>query len=80
MMAKINADKELNNLKRLIYESKPTIRADYVVGFYRYWAKIDALEKLLLKKKLISKKELYRELLPIYKTMKKDFIFKKHSD
>jgi len=67
------AKKELNKLTKLIYKSKPTIRPDYVVGFYRYWAEIDAIKNLLLKKRILKKEEINKELIPIIKAMKKDF-------
>lgn len=70
------ADKELKKLAGLIYKSKPTIRPDYVVGFYRYWAKIDAIEQVLLKNKIISKSQIDKEMVLILKRMEKDFIFK----
>lgn len=44
------AQRELKELVKRIYASKPTIRADYVVGWYRLWTRLPAIEKHLLKK------------------------------
>jgi len=43
------AKKAHEELVKLILNSKTEIRKDYFIGFYRYWAKIDATENALLK-------------------------------
>jgi len=65
--------RELEELRELIYKSKPTLRADYVVGFYRYMAKIDAIENVLVKNKIITHEQIANEMIPILQAMKKDF-------
>jgi hypothetical protein len=69
----IQAQKAYKELKKAILQSDTSIRKDYVIGLYRYWAKIDAIENALLKKKILTKEEIYTEEIPILKAMKKDF-------
>jgi hypothetical protein len=70
---KSQAQKEMETLAKLIYGSNTVVRPDYVVGFYRYWAKTDAIENVLVKKGLITKGEISKEVVPILKAMQKDF-------
>jgi len=65
--------KAYKELEKAILQSDTSIRKDYVIGLYRYWAKIDAIEKTLLKKKILTQEEIYIEEIPILKAMKKDF-------
>ncbi|MFH1275529.1 MAG: hypothetical protein ABIH82_00295 [Candidatus Woesearchaeota archaeon] len=67
------AQKVLDELAKLIAESKPTIRQDYVVGFYRIWTRLPAIEKALIKKGIITQKEIDIEQIPIIEECKKDF-------
>ena len=67
------AQKALNELVKLIYKNKPTIRSDYVVGFYRLWTRLPAIEKVLIKKRFLTQEEIDKEQIPILKSCKKDF-------
>ncbi|MEK6939439.1 MAG: hypothetical protein AABX31_01810, partial [Nanoarchaeota archaeon] len=67
------AQKVLNELVKIIYKSKPTIRPDYVVGFYRLWTRLPAIEKALIKKGILTQEEIDKEQIPILKKCKKDF-------
>ncbi len=67
------ARKVLNELVKVIYKSKPAIRPDYVVGFYRLWTRLPAIEKALIKKGIVTQEEIDKEQIPILKRCKKDF-------
>ena len=67
------AQKVLNELIKLIAESKPSIRQDYVIGFYRVWTRLPAIEKALIKKGILTQKEIDKEQIPILEECKKDF-------
>lgn len=67
------ARKALKELTKIIYKSRPTIRADYIVGFYRVWTRLPAIEKVLIKKGILKRKDIDREQIPILKMCKKDF-------
>lgn len=67
------AKKAYNELESAILKSKTSIRADYIIGMYRYWAKIDAIENALVKKGILTRDEILKEEIPILKAMKKDF-------
>jgi hypothetical protein len=67
------AKKAYEELESAILKSKTSIRADYVMGMYRYWAKIDAIENALIKKGILTREEILKEEIPILKAMKKDF-------
>ncbi|MCK5107961.1 MAG: hypothetical protein KAQ83_04505 [Nanoarchaeota archaeon] len=68
-----DAQKVLNELAKLIAESKPTIRLDYVVGFYRAWTRLPAIEKALIKKGILTQEEIDKEQIPLLEDCKKDF-------
>ncbi|HOI18320.1 MAG TPA: hypothetical protein PLX15_00445 [Candidatus Woesearchaeota archaeon] len=40
----------MDELSKLIFESDSNIRPDYVVGFYRLWTRLPAIENVLIKK------------------------------
>ena len=67
------AKKYYEELEDAILKSNTSIQKDYVIGLYRYWAKIDAIENALLKKGLLNKEDILKEEIPILKEMKKDF-------
>ena len=67
------AQKELDELARLIYKSKPSIRPEYVVGFYRAWTRLPAIEKTLIKKRILTQEEVDKEQIKLIKKCKKDF-------
>lgn len=67
------AQKTLNELKKLIYESKPTIRSDYVIGFYRLWTRLPALERVLIKKGILTQEEVDKVQTKMLRHCKKDF-------
>ncbi len=67
------ARKELDELAKIIIKSNPTIRPDYVVGFYRLWTRLPAIEKALIKKKILTQEEIDKEQIPLLKKCKKDF-------
>lgn len=68
------AKKALDELAKLIVKSKPSIRYDYVVGFYRLWTRLPAIEKALIKKGILTQEEIDKEQIPLLKKCKKDFI------
>ena len=70
------AQKILEELAKIIAESKPTIREDYVVGFYRVWTRLPAIEMALIKKGILTQEEIDKEQIPIIEECKKDFIKK----
>jgi len=70
-------DKEWQRLTKAIAAHRTIVDYHYVVGFYRYWAKIDAIERALLKKGILTREEIQKEELPIIRAMQKDFIRKK---
>ena len=45
-------------LVRDILTSSSELRSDYVVGLYRHWARIGALERALLKKGILTLAEI----------------------
>ena len=49
-----DAQKILDELVKMIYKSKPTVRPDYIVGFYRLWTRLPAIEKALIKKGILT--------------------------
>jgi len=65
--------KELEKLRKLIYDSRPSIRADYVVGFYRLWTRVPAIERVLIKKGFIKQEEVDKEQIKIMKKMQEGF-------
>lgn len=67
------AQKALDELAKLIYASKPTVRADYVVGWYRLWTRLPAIEKVLIKKGILAQKEIDREQIPLLRKCMRDF-------
>ena len=67
------ARKVLDELAKLIAESKPTIRQDYIVGFYRLWSRLPAIEKVLIDKGILTQEEIDKEQIPILEECKKDF-------
>ena len=67
------AQKELNELVKLIYKNKPTIGSDYAIGFYRLWTRLPAIEKALIKKGFLTQEEIDKEQIPILKRCKKYF-------
>ncbi len=67
------AQKVLKELSDLIYKSKPTVRADYITGFYRLWTRLPAIEKALIKKGILTQEEIDKEQIPLLKQAKKDF-------
>jgi len=67
-------DKELDELLALIEKKNKTPADEHVLfGIYHHWAEIAAIKNLLVKKNIISKKEIYGEMVPILKRMKRDF-------
>lgn len=58
---------------KLIYKSRPTVRPDYVVGFYRLWTRLPAIEKALIKKGILTQENIDKEQIPLLKKCKKDF-------
>jgi len=67
------AGKALSELVKLIYKSRPTVRPDYVVGFYRLWTRLPAIEKALIKKGVLTQEDIDKEQIPLLKKCKKDF-------
>ena len=68
------ATKVLNELIKLIEESKTlTIRSDYVVGWYRLWTRLPAIETALIKKGILTQEEIDSEQIPLLEACKKDF-------
>lgn len=65
--------KESKHLLKLIKRKIADEKCCEIFGFYRFIAKIDALENVLIKKKIITKKEIFQEMIPIIRFMKKDF-------
>ena len=68
-----DAKKVLDELAKIIVKSKPAIRSDYVIGWYRLWTRLPAIEKVLIKKGILTQKEIDREQIPLLKRCKKDF-------
>ena len=67
------ASKELDQLAKIIIQSNPTIRYDYIIGFYRVWTRLPAIEKVLIKKGILTQKEIDIEQIPLLKKCGKDF-------
>ena len=67
------ARKVLDELAKIIMESKPTIRSDYVVGWYRSWTRLQAIEKALVKKGILTQEDIDVEQIPLLEDCKKDF-------
>ena len=67
------AEKILNELAVLIQESRPAIRSDYIIGLYRLWTRLPAIESALIKKGLLTQEEVDKEQIPLLKEAKKDF-------
>ena len=68
------AKKVLDELTKLIEQSKTlTIRSDYVVGWYRLWTRLPAIEKALIKKGILTQEEIDQEQVPLLEACKKDF-------
>ncbi|MFH1211394.1 MAG: hypothetical protein V1659_00515 [Candidatus Woesearchaeota archaeon] len=67
------AHKELQELAKIIHKSKPSIRPDYVIGFYRLWTRLPAIEKTLIKKGVLTRDEIDKEQIPLLKKCRKDF-------
>ncbi|MBI4148765.1 hypothetical protein HY490_05730 [Candidatus Woesearchaeota archaeon] len=67
------ARKVLDKLAQVIVNSNPTIRSDYVVGWYRLWTRLPAIEKALIKKGILTQDEIDSEQVPLLKKSKKDF-------
>ena len=67
------ARKELDELAKIIIKSNPTIRHDYVVGFYRLWTRLPAIEQALIKKRILTQEEIDKEQIPLLRECKKDF-------
>ncbi|MBI4016738.1 MAG: hypothetical protein HY363_03525 [Candidatus Aenigmarchaeota archaeon] len=67
------AMKALDELAKIIVKSKPTIRSDYVVGWYRLWTRLPAIEKTLIKKGILTQNEIDAQQVPLLKKCRKDF-------
>jgi len=67
------AKKSYKELESSIINSNTLISKEYVIGIYRYWAKIDAIENALRKKGVLSTEDILKEEIPILNAMKKDF-------
>jgi len=67
------AQKVLDELSKLIFESNSDIRRDYVVGFYRLWTRLPAIENALIKKGILTQEEIDEEQIPLLEECKKDF-------
>lgn len=72
-MSKTTPEKELEKLAALVCQHRTIMQPNYVVGLYRYWAKIDALEQALLKKGAVSQADIDREMIVALKRMQEDF-------
>lgn len=67
-------NKELKELFMLIKRKVLNKTAtNNTFGYYRYMAKLDALENILIKKKVITKKGMFKEMIQIIRCMKGDF-------
>ena len=69
----VSAQKVLEELAKLIAESKTTMREDYVVGLYRVWTRLPAIEQALIKKGILTQEEIDKEQVPLLEKCKKDF-------
>ena len=67
------AEKALEELRSLIRKAKPIIREDYVVGLYRLWTRFPALEKVLIRRGLVTQEEIDREMIALIEQAKEDF-------
>ncbi|HLD01056.1 MAG TPA: hypothetical protein VJC39_04890 [Candidatus Nanoarchaeia archaeon] len=67
------AQKILNELAELIVQSKPTLRSDYIVGFYRLWTRLPAIERALIKKGILTQSDIDIEQIPLLEESKEDF-------
>lgn len=48
--------------------------SEYLVGLYRFMAKVDAMELALIKKGVLTREEIEKEKPTILRAMKKDFL------
>ena len=67
------ARKVLDELAKIIYDSKPMIRGDHIVGWYRTLTRLHALEKALIKKGILKQEDVDAEQIPLLEECKKDF-------
>ena len=67
------AKKPLRELADVIGRSRPVIRKDYVVGLYRVWTRLPALERVMIRKGVLKQDEVDREMAKDLKRALKDF-------
>jgi hypothetical protein len=67
------ADRELAKLERLIRQQRNVMAPDYVLGTYKYWAKIEALQRVLQAKGIVSWSEVDAAMVPLIQHMQRDF-------
>jgi len=66
-------EKELDDFAKKVYSTNTLLKPDYIVGLYRYWARIEAIENVLVKNGLVKSEEIDQAMIPILRGMKKDF-------
>lgn len=68
-----DAKKAIDELEERIRQTKPMIREDYVVGWYRLWTRFPALERVLIRRGLVSQEEIDSEMIKLLDEAKEDF-------
>ncbi len=76
-MASNKYQKELTKLRELIYRQRTIVSPDQVIGWYRFMAKVEAIEKILIEKQIMAEKEFQEKQVPILKEMQNDFTISK---